>query len=97
MIEKFDFLEESEPRICLWCRHGLLLLGNEQDGERIACLWHARDESRQPKVMKPLPPNVSARTWTPVFNSDEHRDCFQPTKRGTPKMRLLEKLGYVNQ
>ncbi len=98
MIKRFNILEESEPQMCISCRYGIVHVGYEDaadDGQRVSCMKHHKDERRQPKAMKPLPPNTDARTWTPTFNADEHRDCFEPTPVGSPKMTWLERLGLL--
>ena len=96
MIERFDLFQESQPRICLWCRDcGVVFCGGTWG---YVCLRHGnhRDLTKRMKgVLTPFPPNVEFRTGVQCVNPDESHDCFRPTPRDSARSGLLEDMGYL--
>ena len=97
LIEKMDLFAESEPRVCVWCRHcGVVLRGG---------LWgyvclnadNARTLGKRVSgVIQPFPVNTeNTRTGVQCVNADECHDCFEPTKLDDPRIRVMDALGLV--
>ena len=96
VIERMDLFVESEPRICVWCRHCGAVVCDGLWG--YVCLKHGnhRDLTKRMKnVLVPFPPNVEARTGVQCVNADERHDCFEPTRLTDKRIELLDALGLL--
>jgi hypothetical protein len=97
IIESINLFEESEPQICVWCRHCAAIVAGYTYG--YACLKSAESISKRHKgAIQPFPVNTEGhRTRVQCVNADERHDCFEPTKVGDKRMKLLETMGLLGE
>lgn len=96
-IRRFDWFEESQPRMCVWCRYcGYVDLGYEWG---YVCIRSAEDVGKRAKgVIQPFPVNTGGtRTRVQCVNADEMHECFAPTKEGSERIGLLRRLGLLRE
>lgn len=95
VIERLDLFAESEPRICVWCRHCVAMVGGYTWG--YACTRSAEEITRRHKgAIMPFPVNTEGkRTRVQCVNPDEMHECFEPTPLTSPRMRLMDALGLL--
>lgn len=93
-----DWFAESEPRICVWCRHcGVVMCDGVWGYVCLRAGNHRRLNKRIKGVITPFPVNTEGtRTGIQCVNPDEYHDeCFVPTKLTDPRIRLMDMLGLM--
>ena len=97
VIERMDMFAESEPRICVWCRHCGVVVCDGLWGYVCLRLGNHRDLNKRMKnVIMPFPVNTEGtRTGIQCVNADERHDCFEPTKLTDKRIKLLDVLGLL--
>ena len=95
ILERIDLFAESEPRICVWCKYCVAMVGGYTWG--YACTKSAEDMTKRHKgVIKPFPASTGGRrTRVQCVNPDEMHDCFEPTKLTDKRIKLMDALGLM--
>jgi hypothetical protein len=95
VLERIDLFAESEPRICVWCKCCVAMVGGYTWG--YACTKSAEDITKRHKgAIMPFPPSTGGkRTRVQCVNPDEMHDCFEPTKLTDKRIKLLDALGLM--
>lgn len=95
VFERIDLFAESEPRICVWCRHCVAMVGGYTWG--YACTKSAEEITKRHKgAITPFPPTTNGkRTRVQCVNPDEMHECFEPTRLTDRRIRLMDALGLM--
>lgn len=98
VIERMDMFAESEPTMCVWCRHCGAVVCDGLWGYVCLRADNGKVLNRRHKgVIKPFPVNTeNTRTGVQCVNADERHDCFEPTKLTDKRLRLLDALGLLD-
>lgn len=99
VIERMDMFAESEPRICVWCRHCGVVVCDGLWGYVCLSAGNHRDLNKRMKnVITPFPVNTEGtRTGIQCVNADERHECFEPTKLTDDRIKLLDVLGLLEE
>ena len=85
---------DSEPHICVWCRHCGAVVCDGLWGYVCLRRGHNRDLTKRMKnVITPFPVNTEGtRTGVQCVNADERHECFRPTRVTDKRIYLLDAL-----
>lgn len=90
-LHKINWFEESQLRICLWCKYAGLFFNTEDKLESVVCLKY----DNMIKKKKDRPPNNEYRYYLKVMESFESCDEFAPTNEKDERLIMLEWLGII--
>lgn len=97
VIEKMDMFAESEPQMCVWCKHCGVVVCDGLWG--YVCLRADNMKmlgKRNKGVIQPFPVNTGGhRTGVQCVNADEWHECFVPTKLTDGRIRTLDAIGLL--
>ena len=90
-IKRIDWFEESQLRMCMYCRYAGVFFNTDDNLESVVCL-HSSTRKLQKKGRAS---NREFRTYLKVMDSMESCDNWKPTEWGSDRVKVLEWLGLL--